>query len=95
MHSTPSLGAGNHCLDALRGVSALLILLSSVRDFDRLPDVRTMASVGVISYSLYLLHNPIQSLVLLPLLLAVLYFRCVEAWSLRLMQRAVHCLAPS
>ena len=95
-------------------VLSALILLSSVRDFDRLPGVRTMASVGVISYSLYLLHNPIQALVirmavrlampeaaaalllvLLPLLLAVLYFRCVEAWSLRLMQRAVHCLAPS
>ncbi|MCS5704708.1 acyltransferase [Synechococcus sp. FGCU-3] len=43
-------------------VLSALILLSSVRDFDQLPGVRTMASVGVISYSLYLLHNPIQSL---------------------------------
>ena len=48
-----------YCLGLLLVLSAL-ILLSSVRDFDRLPGVRTMAQVGVISYSLYLLHNPIQ-----------------------------------
>ena len=34
-------------------------------------------------------------LVLLPLLAAVLYFRSVEAWSLRLMQRAVQRLQSS
>jgi exopolysaccharide production protein ExoZ len=95
-------------------VLSALILLSSVRNFDRLPGVRTMASVGVVSFSLYLLHNPIQSLairlavrlalpeaaaalllVLLPLLVAVLYFRSVEAWSLRLMQRAAQRLQAS
>jgi peptidoglycan/LPS O-acetylase OafA/YrhL len=73
-----------------------------------------MASVGVVSFSLYLLHNPIHSLairlavriampeaaaalllVLLPLLVAVLYFRSVEAWSLRLMQRAAQRLQAS
>lgn len=95
-------------------VLSALILFSSVRDFDRMPGVRTMASVGVISYSLYLLHNPIQSLairvavrlalpeavaalllVLLPLFAALIYSCTVEAWSLRLMQRAAQRLQPA
>lgn len=95
-------------------VLSALILFSSVRDFDQLPALRTMAGVGVVSFSLYLLHNPIQSLairlavrlslpeaaaalllVLLPLLVAVLCFRSVEAWSLRLMQRAAQRLQPA
>lgn len=95
-------------------VLSALILFSSLRDFDQLPALRTLAGVGAISFSLYLLHSPIQSLairlavflslpeataalllVLLPLLAAVLYFRSVESWSLRLMQRAVQRQAPS
>lgn len=43
-------------------VLATLILLSSVRDF-QVPGLRPLAGVGVISYSLYLIHNPLQSLV--------------------------------
>ena len=34
-------------------------------------------------------------LVLLPLLIVVLYFRSIEAWLLRLMQRSVQRLEPS
>lgn len=40
----------------------LLILLSSVRDL-QLPGLRCLVGVGAISYSLYLIHNPLQSLV--------------------------------
>jgi hypothetical protein len=43
-------------------VLAALILLSTVRDFEGLPGLRAFAWVGGISYSLYLIHNPIQSL---------------------------------
>lgn len=42
-------------------VLALLILLSSVRDVP-FPGLRALAWVGGISYSLYLIHNPLQSL---------------------------------
>jgi peptidoglycan/LPS O-acetylase OafA/YrhL len=40
-------------------VLSALILFSSVRDFDQLPALRSMAGVGVVSFSLYLLHNPV------------------------------------
>lgn len=43
-------------------VLAMLILLSSVRDL-QFPGLRSLAWVGAISYSLYLVHNPLQSLV--------------------------------
>ena len=47
---------------ALLLVLAALITFSAVRDFQRLPGLRAIAWVGGISYSLYLLHAPIQSL---------------------------------
>ena len=43
-------------------VLAMLIVLSSVRDL-QFPGLRCLAGVGAISYSLYLIHNPVQSLV--------------------------------
>jgi peptidoglycan/LPS O-acetylase OafA/YrhL len=43
-------------------VLAALILLSTVRDFEGLPGLSVFAWVGGISYSLYLIHNPLQSL---------------------------------
>lgn len=48
---------------ALLLVLSVLILLSSVIDV-QFPGVRTLAWVGGISYSLYLIHNPLQSLVI-------------------------------
>lgn len=42
-------------------VLALLVLLSSVRDL-QFPGLRVLAWVGGISFSLYLIHNPLQSL---------------------------------
>ena len=47
---------------ALLLVLAMLILLSSVRDL-QFPGLRSFAWVGAISYSLYLIHTPLQSLV--------------------------------
>jgi len=44
-------------------VLALLILLSNVREV-QFPGQRAHAWVGSISYSLYLIHNPLQSLVI-------------------------------
>lgn len=43
-------------------VLASLILLSAVRDLEGLPGLSVFAWVGGISYSLYLIHNPLQSL---------------------------------
>jgi peptidoglycan/LPS O-acetylase OafA/YrhL len=40
----------------------VLTLLSSESDFKSVLGVARLAQVGIISYSLYLLHNPIQSL---------------------------------
>ncbi len=48
---------------ALLAVLALLILLSSVRDL-QFPCLHALAWVGGIPYSLYLIHNPLQSLVI-------------------------------
>lgn len=49
---------------ALLLVLAALIIFSAVRDFQRLPGLKAFAWLGGISYSLYLVHNPIQSLVI-------------------------------
>lgn len=48
---------------ALLLVLSVLILLSSVIDIE-FPGLRALAWVGGISYSLYLIHNPLQSLVI-------------------------------
>ena len=48
---------------ALLLVLSVLILLSSVIDV-QFPGLRALAWVGGISYSLYLIHNPLQSLVI-------------------------------
>ncbi|MDC0315946.1 acyltransferase family protein, partial [Synechococcus sp. AH-551-G15] len=47
---------------ALILVLASLIVSSALRDYKRLPGLAVIAWVGKISYSLYLLHGPIQSL---------------------------------
>jgi peptidoglycan/LPS O-acetylase OafA/YrhL len=48
---------------ALLLVLSVLILLSSMIDV-QFPGLRALASVGCISYSLYLIHTPLQSLVI-------------------------------
>jgi exopolysaccharide production protein ExoZ len=91
---------------ALLLVLSVLILLSTLIDV-QFPGLSALAWVGGISYSLYLVHNPMQSLVirlalpfgqqeavaalllvLVPLLVAVFYFRSFETWSLQLIERA-------
>ena len=54
--------SGNVCIrSTLLLVLALLTLLSSVRDF-QFAGLRCLAGVGVFSYSLYLIHGPVPSI---------------------------------